>query len=957
MERDRLTFLYGDDVIDHDWDFDDLELRSQLLERSFTVEFSAANFLGREIVANQIVADEPAEVWSTAKRLLALGCDRERVFQEITMAFAPVMKAALERAERFDAAAYALALARLPLPTVDEVERAMIDVVRAAQGIDADELATATLERLARDSGDEVVGRIVDHVMDRLVDEFAPLAWVACDRTVHVGDLTAGIVMTHRLTESECETGVLDASFDLAGFHRLDDLTLPSGEPIHVGWHPPHRLGWTGPDGWLDPYAAGAILAVEVTADSVVHIAELATDPTADAELVKRLRAAYDLAVDEPWLPVSGEDLVLALLLDEPGSFRDPHLPLTDLSEAAGLERRLDEVAHDETVWHNEVRSRRTWRVMDAMGHDSSKALKVLHALDIADLLSGTDMSAVPEINRPADTATLRELLADLRDEPVLVSLGDELFDNDEPDARARGATFTEALLAAATRPRDRAVARWLTALHAERCLEPRVAEQHLHLAHEADAGFGPVIDRLAWYASDRGDATRAARLWRGLEPSSAISQDLREVEQFTSSRRPSLGRNDPCWCGSGRKYKQCHLGSIELPALPDRVGWLCRKAVAFIERRGHAARADVLNIAHARAVDPHDHDSVVAAFDDPIVMDIALTEGGWFKQFLDERGELLPDDEALLARSWELVDRTVYEVVDVRPGVGLDLLDHRTGDRLAVREVTFSRETRTGALVCGRAVPDGETHQLIGAVFPVPPGREGHLLDLLDDGDPETIADWVAGLYRPPVLKTREGEALVQCDLVIDVGTTDAVRAFLDANYDAHDSPDHEAWVEMFPINDDEQILRATLTLDGSRLSVSTTSEQRAERVLSAILASFPDASVLTDRRTPADIKAMMRRQELEARLFPGGAPDRATALDDPDVAAQFAEVRDRFEQRWCDESIPALGGLTPRQAAHDPTRRDELARLITSFEGPVPDNAVTMRPERLRELLDLDL
>jgi uncharacterized protein YecA (UPF0149 family) len=22
------------------------------------------------------------------------------------------------------------------------------------------------------------------------------------------------------------------------------------------------------------------------------------------------------------------------------------------------------------------------------------------------------------------------------------------------------------------------------------------------------------------------------------------------------------LGRNDPCWCGSGRKYKQCHLGA-----------------------------------------------------------------------------------------------------------------------------------------------------------------------------------------------------------------------------------------------------------------------------------------------------------------------------------------------------------------------------------------------------------
>ena len=26
--------------------------------------------------------------------------------------------------------------------------------------------------------------------------------------------------------------------------------------------------------------------------------------------------------------------------------------------------------------------------------------------------------------------------------------------------------------------------------------------------------------------------------------------------------QRKSLGRNDPCWCGSGKKYKNCHLGT-----------------------------------------------------------------------------------------------------------------------------------------------------------------------------------------------------------------------------------------------------------------------------------------------------------------------------------------------------------------------------------------------------------
>ena len=27
---------------------------------------------------------------------------------------------------------------------------------------------------------------------------------------------------------------------------------------------------------------------------------------------------------------------------------------------------------------------------------------------------------------------------------------------------------------------------------------------------------------------------------------------------------RPKIGRNDPCWCGSGKKFKKCHLGEDE---------------------------------------------------------------------------------------------------------------------------------------------------------------------------------------------------------------------------------------------------------------------------------------------------------------------------------------------------------------------------------------------------------
>jgi preprotein translocase subunit SecA len=30
-------------------------------------------------------------------------------------------------------------------------------------------------------------------------------------------------------------------------------------------------------------------------------------------------------------------------------------------------------------------------------------------------------------------------------------------------------------------------------------------------------------------------------------------------TQQRVTSEHEKLGRNDPCWCGSGKKFKKCH--------------------------------------------------------------------------------------------------------------------------------------------------------------------------------------------------------------------------------------------------------------------------------------------------------------------------------------------------------------------------------------------------------------
>ena len=58
--------------------------------------------------------------------------------------------------------------------------------------------------------------------------------------------------------------------------------------------------------------------------------------------------------------------------------------------------------------------------------------------------------------------------------------------------------------------------------------------------------------------------------------------------------------------------------------------------------------------------------------------------------------------------------------------------------------------------------------------------------------------------------------------------------------------------------------------------------------------------------------------------------------------------------EARWVDESVPALGGLTPRQAAVDPIGYHELEPLLAALANP-HQRGGGFAPDRPRKLLDL--
>lgn len=98
-----------------------------------------------------------------------------------------------------------------------------------------------------------------------------------------------------------------------------------------------------------------------------------------------------------------------------------------------------------------------------------------------------------------------------------------------------------------------------------------------IHQAYDLDIVYADWIDEATvddLYAQG-GEPPRSTREnWlqeykdqykkRGLTPPSAVEALLKPAKPMPVRSLNPLGRNEPCWCGSGKKYKNCHMREDE---------------------------------------------------------------------------------------------------------------------------------------------------------------------------------------------------------------------------------------------------------------------------------------------------------------------------------------------------------------------------------------------------------
>jgi hypothetical protein len=202
----------------------------------------------------------------------------------------------------------------------------------------------------------------------------------------------------------------------------------------------------------------------------------------------------------------------------------------------------------------------------------------------------------------------------------------------------------------------------------------------------------------------------------------------------------------------------------------------------------------------------------------------------------------------------------------------------------------------------------------------------------------------------RTPELRNRDGDEIVFHELVYQVPDHAVAAAALDAHPEVQASGDGE-YVWTRDIGAFADTIVANLALDGDRLSASVNSDERLG-MLTALLDVLVPGAVLVDHdhRSLAEAMRDRRHDDDDEDSEPSVDPN------DPEIQALLRTMMEDYERRWVDEPVPALDGLTPREAVGHPIQRPELERLLADMEArsSLMDGG-GMSAERVRRLLNL--
>ncbi len=441
-----------------------------------------------------------------------------------------------------------------------------------------------------------------------------------------------------------------------------------------------------------------------------------------------------------------------------------------------------------------------------------------------------------------------------------------------------------------------------------------------------------PIVETLEVHAPDGPMTVRlAARpMW-----------EIAAIDPPRSTRQ--IGRNDPCPCGSGRKYKKCHLDADASapapPTLPEVLA-LDRRMMQALDRFADARYPGIVRRAEDIFVGHPDFDIPWLVFHEPVdgrrIVDL----------YFDARRHTLEPAQ----RDWLLAEQatrlSTWEVLDLAPDMSLALRDVFTGEVAHVGDDQITAQVRRGDRLLARVLRLSG-FEIFSGLHPQPLrpsaatrvvravrrqlGTRARVVDpdalrgpaivraLLDAWEDECATE--LDRTRALTLTNTDGDPLLLTTdhFALDAADRPAVESALALITERLDDADGTS---RFVLGSKGLVTIADVEVDDRALRVRTNSQTRAD-VVRTLLEGASGNRIRHRAREHTDPRALVGRPE---------PPGRATMP--PEAAQLVLDFKRHHYSTWPDEHLPALDGLTPREAAERPAMRQRLALLLDDME-----------------------
>jgi len=452
------------------------------------------------------------------------------------------------------------------------------------------------------------------------------------------------------------------------------------------------------------------------------------------------------------------------------------------------------------------------------------------------------------------------------------------------------------------------------------------------------------------------------------------------------------VGRNDPCPCGSGKKYKRCCLAQAEAvegvwQRLRRAEGRVVETVLAFAKAQYGAGvllqawDEFTFGAENDPAEDPLFESAFIPWFTFNWIPDVApasdqpqLPPGPLALQCMALDAGRFADFEQRFVRAICQRPYSFYSVTAVTPGQSLALKDLMTHGEYTVWERSASTTVRQGAVVFTRIIElDGVAIMCGCAPLIIPADEHLWLLDVryrltrrrtpMTEPQLHTHAvalrtayfDIADRLYHPqlPTFCNTDGDPLLLQTLHFDLRCSpqdafERLRSLSldrpqdecmeDPQYGADDalSAVRLTWMKGGNAKHPSwnNTILGTLRIDGSRLSVHVNSQRRADTIRAEVERRLGDDGVYRTTVIESIAKALKEqrsRPETPTQRRAREADEHLNAL--PEVQQQLRAMAAAHWRSWLDEKIPALRNRTPRQAARTAEGRERLEALLQSF------------------------